>query len=317
MHKLREFGSRVCAATTSEYLSRELPATVPPAGEEEEEMRTTTITRLALQSIISAAVALLLTVGCEGPVGPAGPQGEQGIQGETGEGGETGETGQTGKKGDEGEQGERGEKGDKGDKGDTGAKGDPGEPGPPGPPGTVPIFYEDFETGIAEPPWTRSGNQNWSLETTAKYGDFGIATSSALRDNQVTVISIDGSFEQAGLVSFFAAISSEQNFDFLLWKVDGEIVDGISGSTAGNGHLSFFLPFAFPVPPGDHTIEFCYQKDSSVSAGEDRAWLDAILIMNHQPLGKIAQTPDLPESVTLWSSSGKLPGVKTATSSAR
>ncbi len=242
--------------------------------------------RRALAIICIGIFALL---GCEGPEGPAGAIGPQGSQGD---------------QGISGQQGPLGPQGPQGNTGNDGSDGEDGATGPQGDPGTIPVFWEDWNDLPANPAWHTSGDQTWAIRTSANLGHYGdrFLISGPITHSQESSVWITGEFENAGLVTFFAAIGSETAYDWLWWRIDGELVNGISGNALGIP--LFWKSFTFPVPPGTHTIEWAYEKDATNSESIDEAWIDGILIMNVDQLAKSAPResyPDLPDGFVLWS----------------
>jgi len=75
--------------------------------------------------------------------------------------------------------------------------------------------------------------------------------------------------EGPGTLSFRWKVSSEFNFDFLDFIVDGELVDYMSGEID-------WLTQTVQLDPGAHTIRWSYTKDFTESAGSDAAWLDDV-----------------------------------------
>ena len=67
----------------------------------------------------------------------------------------------------------------------------------------------------------------------------------------------------------FRKISSEAGFDYLKFYIDGVLVERWSGES-GWQFCNYF------VEAGDHNFKWEYDKDNSVSNGEDRCWLDYI-----------------------------------------
>lgn len=72
-----------------------------------------------------------------------------------------------------------------------------------------------------------------------------------------------------GELEFWWRVSSEGNFDILKFKVDGQMVEEISGS--GSWEL-----VSYTVGAGEHRLRWEYDKDSSVSEGSDAGYLDQI-----------------------------------------
>lgn len=188
----------------------------------------------------------------------------------------------------------------KGDKGDEGPTGPSGTQGPPGPSYTD--MWEDFESGnFTTYPWQMSGDANWHIAVDrTKFGSRS-ACSGQIGHLQTSSLSISLNLPRAGLVSFYVSISSEMGFDALLWELDGEIVEGVTGIMPQD----VWAAFTFAVPPGQHTVDWYYTKDGSVSSGDDCGWLDGVLITNYS-LSKIVPLPVLPEGVVLWSQRGDI-----------
>ncbi len=74
-----------------------------------------------------------------------------------------------------------------------------------------------------------------------------------------------------GNVTFARRVSSEANFDFLRFYIDGVQVASWSG-------LLSWQTVTYPVAAGTHTFKWSYTKDGSVNAGSDAAWIDAVVL---------------------------------------
>ncbi|MBK1828707.1 S8 family serine peptidase [Haloferula rosea] len=70
-------------------------------------------------------------------------------------------------------------------------------------------------------------------------------------------------------VTFDWGVSSESGFDFLRFLDDAVEVDAISG-TVGTTQV------AYNVPAGEHVLSWIYEKDSTVSVGDDAGFVDNI-----------------------------------------
>lgn len=68
---------------------------------------------------------------------------------------------------------------------------------------------------------------------------------------------------------FMWKVSSEFNFDFLEFAIDGVVQDRISG-------IIDWSQKTYAIPSGGHYLTWKYIKDASVSAGDDCAWIDRI-----------------------------------------
>jgi len=74
-----------------------------------------------------------------------------------------------------------------------------------------------------------------------------------------------------GDISFYKFVSSEENYDFLQFYIDGNK----QGEWSGIDNAWSFV--SFPVAVGNHNFEWEYDKDGAVSEGQDCAWLDYIV----------------------------------------
>ncbi|MBI3850123.1 MAG: Ig-like domain-containing protein [Verrucomicrobia bacterium] len=130
-------------------------------------------------------------------------------------------------------------------------------------------FTDDFETGnLLKLTWSTSGNVPWLVQTnTVLAGSFS-ARSGVIGDNQTSSLSFTTNFG-GGTASFYFKVSSEQNFDFLNFYVDGVLQQQWSGEVG-------WTSFSFPLPGGTHTLEWRYIKDANVSLGLDAAFIDNV-----------------------------------------
>ena len=73
-----------------------------------------------------------------------------------------------------------------------------------------------------------------------------------------------------GNISFYKKVSSEQNYDFLNFYINGDLQESWSGEQ--DWSLS-----SFPVSTGFHTFTWSFNKDGSVSDGSDCGWIDYVI----------------------------------------
>ena len=69
-------------------------------------------------------------------------------------------------------------------------------------------------------------------------------------------------------ITFYKNVSSEEDYDFFRFYIDGQSVESISGTSNSWSRSAHF------VPEGTHTFKFSYEKDGSVNRGSDCAWID-------------------------------------------
>jgi hypothetical protein len=94
--------------------------------------------------------------------------------------------------------------------------------------------------------------------------------SAAIGDGRTTAIEVSGTFA-AGTLAFARKVSSEPDFDYLRFYVDGALVQQWSGE------LDWAVA-SFPAAAGAHTFRWEYAKDDSFAVGTDAAWIDAVVL---------------------------------------
>lgn len=95
-----------------------------------------------------------------------------------------------------------------------------------------------------------------------------------------------------GTVSFDRRVSSEQDYDCFRFIVDG-VQQNVQGTCASSGGLGASGEVAWgtvsvPITSGPHTLTWSYEKDSSVSDGQDAAWIDKLVL----PIEGLVLSPD-------------------------
>jgi len=134
---------------------------------------------------------------------------------------------------------------------------------------SIGMIIEDFETGdFSQFPWEFEGNQDWEIVQEAYDGDYA-AKSGTISHGQVSTIFIELDVAQEGEISFWKKISSEGNYDWLRFYIDGQEMGLWSGDVDWSEET-------FNVSTGSHEFKWEYDKDGSVSSGDDCAWVDEI-----------------------------------------
>jgi hypothetical protein len=135
----------------------------------------------------------------------------------------------------------------------------------------VGLVLEDWETGdFTHFPWTFSGSLPWAVVSSGQYEGLYTAISGAIENNQTSSMSVTLLVSTPGTISFYRKVSSEANYDFLRFYIDG----AQQGQWSGNVGWS---QVSFPVTEGTHTFKWTYLKDGSVTLGSDCAWVDYIV----------------------------------------
>ncbi len=108
----------------------------------------------------------------------------------------------------------------------------------------------------------------WFATNTTSYAGGSAAASADINDSEFSTMSTR--LAGPGDLTFFWRVSSEQLYDFLEVYLDGERVDQLSGETGWRPGPTI------TIPSGMHTVEWTYVKDSSISSGSDRGWVDSV-----------------------------------------
>lgn len=142
----------------------------------------------------------------------------------------------------------------------------------------VGLIIEDWETNnFLKFPWVQTTPNNpWTITNAAPYEQLYCAKSGTIIDGGSSHISITRSHCANDSISFYKKVSSEENYDYLKFYIDGVMVGSWSGEVA-------WSRAAYPVTQGSHVFKWEYMKDGSVSNGSDCAWVDYIIFPAEVP----------------------------------
>jgi Peptidase family C25/Propeptide_C25/Secretion system C-terminal sorting domain/Peptidase family C25, C terminal ig-like domain len=139
------------------------------------------------------------------------------------------------------------------------------------------IAQEDFETGdFTKYDWMLSGNANWVTTTNNPYEGTYCSQSGAISHNQSSVMSITMNVLTPDSITFYSRVSSELGsnygswYDFLNFDIDGTSKEKWDGQKSWERHAYYVST------TGNHTFTWTYEKDVSVSEGDDCAKVDFI-----------------------------------------
>jgi M6 family metalloprotease-like protein len=115
--------------------------------------------------------------------------------------------------------------------------------------------------------WSTDGNAGWLGQTFTHYYDGDAAQSGDISGDQYSRLytSITG----PGLFSFYWKVSSQHDWDFLEFYIDGQKRNSISGEV--DWQLKTYI-----LESGDHLIEWKYSKNTAFDDGADCGWVDRI-----------------------------------------
>ncbi|MCX6235453.1 MAG: T9SS type A sorting domain-containing protein [Bacteroidetes bacterium] len=136
---------------------------------------------------------------------------------------------------------------------------------------TVGTITEDFETGdFSQFPWIFTGShQPWYITNSNVYEGSYCARSGQILDQQVSRMKLDIEVLSNSEISFYRRVSSEVNYDFLIFYID----DSEKGRWSGE------VPWdkvTYTINKGIRKLKWEYKKDYSVVNGSDCAWVDFI-----------------------------------------
>ena len=128
----------------------------------------------------------------------------------------------------------------------------------------------DFEGGAMPSAFTTSSTTGWIVDGSSVHaGAFG-AHSATIAHSASSTLSRIVTLAAAGELSFWLRTSTERTHDTLELLVDGASRGEWSGETA-------WTHVAVPLTAGEHLLEWVYSKDSSVTGGMDRVWIDDVV----------------------------------------
>ncbi|MCX6925235.1 MAG: immunoglobulin domain-containing protein, partial [Verrucomicrobia bacterium] len=116
-------------------------------------------------------------------------------------------------------------------------------------------------------PWTTGGNAPWIAQTSVTHDGAGAAQSGVITHSQQSWL--ETTVAGPGTLTFWWKVSSEQDWDYLEFRVNGSQQAFISGEVSWQQR-------SFALGSGTHTLRWSYGKDDVTSAGQDRGWVDEV-----------------------------------------
>ncbi|MDO9577418.1 MAG: C25 family cysteine peptidase, partial [Candidatus Cloacimonadales bacterium] len=139
------------------------------------------------------------------------------------------------------------------------------------------LIVENFESGdFSAFPWEFTSNVNWTISNGAHEGSY-CAKSGAIGNYAFSNLKLEIDVTMDGDLSFWRTVSSEANYDYLKFFIDGSLIEQWSGDVTWEEET-------YNITAGSHILEWRYDKDLVLSGGTDCARLDYILF---PPLGVI------------------------------
>lgn len=134
------------------------------------------------------------------------------------------------------------------------------------------LIVENFETaGFDTFNWEMSGDAPWTITDVTPYEGSYAARSGAIGDNQSSALTLIYDVAFPDTISFWYKISTESNYDYLKFSVNGVQQQQWAGE----------LPWAhavYEIDGGEQAFRWLYEKDFSVSSGSDCVWIDYVVL---------------------------------------
>ncbi len=135
---------------------------------------------------------------------------------------------------------------------------------------TYGAIQEDFESGVFSNDWTFSTQYPWTIVEGGTKGTKCASSSNANVHSSESFMQLTVDVPAAGDLTFMYKVSSEANYDKFAFYMDNQKKGEWSGTVD-------WTQFTQAVTVGTHTFKWAYTKDTSVSTGEDHAWVDDIV----------------------------------------
>jgi PKD repeat protein len=120
----------------------------------------------------------------------------------------------------------------------------------------------------AELNWTTGGDTKWFGQTETYVYDNDSAQSAPMGNLQSTYIQTE--VTGPGNLTFYWKVSSEADYDFLRFFLDG--IEQANISSEVDWHQ-----MSYDISDGNHMLKWSYTKDEYVKAGSDCGWLDKVV----------------------------------------
>ncbi len=134
----------------------------------------------------------------------------------------------------------------------------------------VGLITETFETGnFSSMPWIQGSNP-WVIDNSVHYNGVYSAKSGTTGNNGISSMEISRSVTSPGTLSFWSKVSSENNYDFLKFYINGTQMGSWSGSVE-------WAQASYTLNTGINLLKWVYSKDGGFTGGSDCAWVDDII----------------------------------------
>ncbi|MBE0661531.1 MAG: S8 family peptidase [Bacteroidales bacterium] len=134
----------------------------------------------------------------------------------------------------------------------------------------VGLEVEGFEAGnFSNYNWDFVGHQPWVVTPADPYQGSFSAKSGDIDHDQMSVILLNYDVSADDSVSFYRRVSSEPTNDFLRFYINWQLMGEWSGEVDWD-------KVTYPVSAGSNSFAWMYKKNTTISSGEDAAWIDVV-----------------------------------------
>ena len=125
----------------------------------------------------------------------------------------------------------------------------------------------------------------WPMMPVEKDGRTAVASANAGEESAIAGLTAQIHAAEGEMLAFDFATDTEDHFDLLVIRVDGERVKSFGGAHD-------WTTWVLPLKAGDRQISFRYEKDNNTDSGEDTVWLDNVrLVSGDEAQGLLAALP--------------------------
>jgi hypothetical protein len=132
---------------------------------------------------------------------------------------------------------------------------------------------ETFESGMISSTgalaWSMPDTIGWKITDDLSYTGVYSICPGFTYDASSNIIELQAEVNQDDSISFVCKVSSEEDYDFLRFYIDGIQMGEWTGETD-------WSIVTYPVTAGTRNFKWAYEKDDSYYSGADKAWIDDI-----------------------------------------
>ncbi|HEX2968954.1 MAG TPA: C25 family cysteine peptidase [Bacteroidales bacterium] len=151
---------------------------------------------------------------------------------------------------------------------------------------------ESFESGsFSIFPWINISRVPWIITEGDYYDGTLAARSGIIANNESTSLALMTYYLKPDTLKFWYKISSEVNYDYLSFLLNGKEMLRKSGETG-------WLKACIPVEKGANRIEWIYKKDDRKISGSDCVWIDMIDFSNSGTVNYICRDLEIAKIIT-------------------